>query len=133
MTGGSYCCVTHCHSRKGREKIGFFKAKRADEKRTEDWAKAISRKNQFGGLWMPSNCSFICANHFLSGKPSNDSGNPDWIPSLKLNQSEKSSLAKKPKTEKDQKRFQRFASRAQKDDGITPKPPQESAQVCYEN
>ena len=109
MTGGSYCCVTSCRSRKGREKIGFFKVKRANEKRTLDWAIAIDRKNQFGGLWMPSKSSFICANHFLDGKPSDDSGSPDYIPS-------KNMPSKKPKTEKDKKRFERLANRGKKDD-----------------
>ena len=108
MTGGSYCCITTCRSRKGREKIGFFKVKRANEKRTLDWAIAIDRKNQIGGLWMPSKSSFICANHFLDGKPSDDSGSPDYVPS-------KNMPSKKPKTEKDKKRFQRVANRGKKD------------------
>ena len=109
MTGGSYCCVADCRSRKGREKIGFFKVKRANEKRTLDWAKAIDRKNQFGGLWMPSKSTIICANHFLDGKPSDDSGHPDYIPSKNL-------PSKKPKTEQDKKRFQRLANRGKKED-----------------
>ena len=127
--GGAYCCVTDCHARKGREKIHFFKVQRANQKRTEDWAKAINRKNQFGGLWMPTKNSFICGNHFLEEKPSDDSGHPDWIPSLKLNQSKKSSLAKKPKTEKDQKRHERLANRAKKGIENGPKPVEDSDQV----
>ena len=78
---GAYCCVPACDSRKGdsregREKLSFFKVKRANEKRTLDWAIAIDRKNQFGGLWMPSKSTIICANHFLDGKPSDDSHVP---------------------------------------------------------
>ena len=69
-------------NKKGFE--GFFKVKRANEKRTLDWAKAIDRKNQFGGLWMPSKSTIICANHFLDGKPSDDSGSPDYIPSKNM-------------------------------------------------
>ena len=118
---GAYCCVPACDSRKGdsrkgREKLSFFKVKRADDQRTLAWATAINRKNQFGGLWMPSKNTFICGKHFLDGKPSNDSGSPDFIPS-KWPLPAKSSLAKKPKTEQDKKRFQRLANRAQNDVG----------------
>ena len=121
--GGAYCCVPNCNARRGREKISFFKVQRANQKRTEDWAKAINRKNQFGGLWMPTPSSFICGNHFLEGKPSDDSGHPDWLPSLKLNQS------KKPKTEKDLKRFERLSNQAKKDIKNGPEPEEDSDKV----
>ena len=118
---GACCCVPGCDSRKGdtregREKLSFFKVKRANEQRTIAWAKAINRKNQFGGLWMPSKNSFICGKHFLDGKPSDDSGSPDFVPS-KWPPPKKSSLAKKPKTEKDKQRFQRLANRSQNNTG----------------
>ena len=107
---GPYCCVTGCHSRRGREKVGFFKVKRASKERTEAWAKAINRKNKSGGLWMPTKNTLICGKHFLGDGPSDDSGSPDFIPS-QWPEPNLPSLGKKPKTQKDFKRFERVSNR----------------------
>ena len=38
--------------------------------------------NPDGTLWKPSLYSLLCEKHFVSGKPSNDTANPDYIPSI---------------------------------------------------
>ncbi len=105
--GGTVCCVTGCHSWKARDKIGFFKVKRkTNPSRTEAWTKAISRKNQDGSLWQPSDSTLICALHFVTGKPSDDPQNPDYIPS-KFNTGHI-----KEKTELDVNRYKRALDRS---------------------
>ena len=48
---------------------------------TNQWLKAIGRKNKDGSEWIPNNNSLICTLHFVSGKPSNDPGSLDFVPS----------------------------------------------------
>ena len=36
---GPYCCVTGCHSARGREEIGFFKVQRHSPSLTDAWAR----------------------------------------------------------------------------------------------
>jgi hypothetical protein len=77
---------------------------------------------------MPTKTSLICSLHFLGDNPSDDSGHPDYIPS-QWPEPKKSSLAKKPKTEKDQKRFERLSDRARKGNKNVQEPAEDSDQV----
>ena len=88
-------------------KIGFFLVQRKNQARTELWAKAISRKdNKTGELWMPSKNSFLCGHHFISGKPTEQPGSADYIPSVFT-----TDHISKPKTQNDQNRFERVQKR----------------------
>ena len=107
---GPNCCATFCKSRRGEDKIGFFRVlRKKDPVRTKKWAQKINRQNPDGTLWMPSQYSLICAKHFVSGRPSNDSANPDFLPSIfashgnpkSLNDLERFERAKKRLDEKD--------------------------------
>ena len=60
---------------------------------------------------MPSKSSYICGNHFLSGRPTDPPESADYIPSQFP-----TNHITKPKTEKDQKRFQRAQKRQEKVD-----------------
>ena len=88
-------------------KVGFFLVQRKNQARTELWAKAISRKdNKTGQLWMPSKNSFLCGHHFISGKPTEQPGSADYVPSIFT-----TGHISKPKTQNDQDRFERVQRR----------------------
>ena len=72
-----------CKSRRGEGNHYFFRVlRKKDATRTENWAKAINRINPDGTLWKPSEFSLICSDHFVSGRPSDDPTNPDFVPSI---------------------------------------------------
>jgi len=49
----------------------------------EKWVQAIKRVNEDGSPWYPKGTYvYICSDHFITGKPSSDPNNPDFIPSL---------------------------------------------------
>ena len=108
---GPYCCVTGCHSARGREEIGFFKVQRHSPSLTDAWARAIKRENKDGSLWYPSEWSVICGHHFLSEKPSIEPGNPDYIPSLFDRTNHNNKQSNKRKTNEDAERFNRHKER----------------------
>ena len=88
-------------------KVGFFLVKRKNQARTLLWAKAISRKDtKTGELWMPSNNSFLCGHHFISGKPTEQPGSADYVPTIFT-----TGHISKPKTQNDQNRFERLQKR----------------------
>ena len=73
----SSCCAIGCANRynKGKE-IRLYLFPR-DEERLAKWIKAIRRKN-----WQPNQHSRICSSHFISGRPSYEESNPDYVPSI---------------------------------------------------
>ena len=60
--------------------------------------------NPDGTLWKPSQYSLICAKHFVSGKPSNDTANPDYVPTIFPSHG-------RPKTQNDTERYERAEKR----------------------
>ena len=79
---GRICAALECNSRQGHCDLQFFHVKRASEEQTMAWAKAINRKNDDGGLWMPNSSDLICSKHFVTGKPSKDRRETDFRPTL---------------------------------------------------
>ena len=133
---GPYCCVTGCHSARGREEVGFFKAKRHSPSLTDSWARAIKRQNKDGTLWFPSKFSVICGNHFRNGEPSIEPGNPDYVPSVFDETEHNNHQSNKRKSEVDEERFDRLKVRvlnqndAKKDDSGTTNADEVSL-ICY--
>ena len=41
------------------------------------WIAAVGRKD-----WAPSEYSWICGEHFISGRKSNDPASPDYVPTI---------------------------------------------------
>ena len=103
---GHYCCVEGCHSRTGREDIGFFTVIRRFEEQTILWIDAINRINPDGSPWEPTKNTKICGFHFISGKPGTARLDPDYVPTLFLPGSS-DSLKSKEKLIKAKERFER--------------------------
>lgn len=84
-TRGIYCCVKNCKESTTKSGLQFFRVIRAkNESQTNAWTLAINRLENDGKLWRPKAGTRICAKHFVSGKPSCDPNNPDYIPSLHM-------------------------------------------------
>ena len=60
---------------------------------------------------MPSPFSLICGKHFVSGKPSNDTANPDYTPTIFESHGN-------PKSQDDMERFERAKKRLEEKDKV---------------
>ena len=73
------CCVVDCHNLyKKKSDISFHRFHHKVNRR-ERWIAAVRREN-----WMPnkSTCTWICSQHFVTGKKSNNPLAPNYIPSI---------------------------------------------------
>ena len=66
------------------KKSGFELSRRQTGASADQWLKAIGRKNKDGSAWRPSDSSRICNLHFISGRPSDNPEDPDFVPSKYL-------------------------------------------------
>ena len=73
---GQSCCAVECTNQflkgSGISSIVF----RLNQ-REERWIAAVSRKD-----WAPTNYTWICSQHFVSGSKSNDPPSPNYVPSI---------------------------------------------------
>ncbi|XP_057688682.1 zinc finger protein 462-like isoform X2 [Corythoichthys intestinalis] len=114
------CWVRGCVNRAdGTKKIGLYSipkvrqhegdfTKSLTEERRRLWLANIKRKDE------PSKHVRVCSDHFITGRPANmyDRTNPDWAPTLKLEEmTPTESLKKHAELERKQNRFQRTAKR----------------------
>ena len=76
------CCVYGCSLRRGQRTkylgIGFFNFPKTLGSR-KLWIKAIRRAN-----WNPGPSAKVCGRHFISGRPSSNAKDIDFIPTLHL-------------------------------------------------
>lgn len=71
------CCAVGCTNRfKKGSGVTFYRFPE-DEQRRLRWIAAVGRKD-----WLPSEYTWLCSDHFLSGCKSNDPLSPDYIPSV---------------------------------------------------
>ena len=71
------CCAIGCTNRY-HEGCGLsFYRFPADRSRRNKWLAAIKRKD-----WQPSDYSWVCSAHFVSGKKSDDPLSPDYVRSV---------------------------------------------------
>lgn len=71
------CCAVGCSRRSYRGcGVSFYRIP-ADANRRSLWLAAINRKS-----WQPTEHSWLCSAHFVSGKKSEDPLSPDYIPSV---------------------------------------------------
>ena len=95
---GKSCCAVGCVNRyKKNSGIHFYRF----QGRRARWIAAVGHKD-----WVPTQHSWICSTHFLSGAKSNDPLLPDYVPSI-------FSYTKSPlkrKLAKDRERYERAAN-----------------------
>jgi len=74
---GKSCCAVGCTNRfsKGGG-ISFYRFPTEPERR-ERWIAAVNRKD-----WAPTNYTWICSQHFVSGSKSDDPLSPNYVPSI---------------------------------------------------
>ena len=71
------CCAVNCTNRFKRDSgIGFYTIP-AKQVRREAWLRAISRAR-----WEAKSSDRLCGEHFVSGRPSRDPKNVDYVPTL---------------------------------------------------
>ena len=68
-----HCCANR-YSKSAS--IPFYRLP-TDAERKRMWIAAVNRKD-----WLPSEYSWICGKHFVSGRKSNDLAFPDYVPSV---------------------------------------------------
>lgn len=71
------CCAIGCTNRLTKGSSLSFYRFPTDTDRRRQWIAAIRRKE-----WEPNEYSYVCSAHFISGKKSNDSLSPDFVPSI---------------------------------------------------
>ena len=74
---GKSCCAIGCTNRhyKGCG-VSFYRFP-VDSSRRGSWVAAVKRKN-----WQPTEHSWLCSEHFISGKKSDDPLSPDFVPTV---------------------------------------------------
>uniref|UniRef100_T1IH87 THAP-type domain-containing protein n=1 Tax=Strigamia maritima TaxID=126957 RepID=T1IH87_STRMM len=90
----SFCCILDCSNRKTRELTKSFyrlpaiitkqgaEIEKISRRRRQQWISNISRDDlKCISSWR------VCSDHFVSGKPSTDEENVDWVPSINLGHS----------------------------------------------
>ena len=71
------CCAVGCTNRWMRGcGVSFYRFP-ADLERRARWVAAVNRKN-----WQPTDHSWLCSCHFISGAKSDDPMSPDSVPSV---------------------------------------------------
>ncbi|XP_066263592.1 uncharacterized protein [Branchiostoma lanceolatum] len=71
------CAAVGCHNRKNTGCPESFYRFPRDEPRRGRWIAAVKRED-----WLPTDSSRLCSTHFISGKKSDDTLSPDYVPSL---------------------------------------------------
>ena len=71
------CCVIGCYNKYSKGSgISFYRFPTDPEKRSK-WISAVKRKD-----WEPNKYTWLCSEHFISGKKINDPLSPDYVPSV---------------------------------------------------
>jgi len=77
------CVVIGCynHHQTGGG-VSFYRFPADNSERRRKWISFVSRENEDGSPWEPSDGDRVCSAHFISGKKSDDACNPDFVPSV---------------------------------------------------
>ena len=78
------CCVAGCTKRHETGASLSFAPFPVDPERRKLWVQALRRVNADGSKWEPGASHRVCGEHFVSGRPSKDKNNVDYIPTLCL-------------------------------------------------
>ena len=78
------CCAVGCKSKYPRDRatVKFFSFSRKNAEQLELWIKAVNRVQPDGTPWLPKSRARLCSKHFVSGEPSSNRTNSDYLPSI---------------------------------------------------
>ena len=93
------CCAPGCENRWSKGSSLSFYRFPADPGRRAEWVAAVRREK-----WEPTEHSWLCSAHFVSGSKSNDRLSPDYVPSV-------FSHTKSPRKRKAERDLQAFTRR----------------------
>ena len=71
------CCAVDCFNRLSKGSTLTFCRFPMDPEHRAQWITAVGRKN-----WNPTEYTWLCDAHFISGKKSNNPLSPDYVPSV---------------------------------------------------
>ncbi|XP_078606457.1 uncharacterized protein LOC144879100 [Branchiostoma floridae x Branchiostoma japonicum] len=110
------CCALNCTNRKDKGSRKKFFRIPAEPGRRAAWLRALKRSDFEQGkknptaAWTPRGHERVCSDHFISGNPSKDPADPDYVPSLfNLPTSASCNRSRNPVAKKD--RYMRAAKR----------------------
>ena len=87
---GKSCCVIRCTSKyKKGNGLHFYRIPKEPDDRRKLWIAAIKPVGPNGQQcqWEPKDDHRVCSRHFIKGTKSNDPDNPDYVPSINMENS----------------------------------------------
>jgi len=77
------CVVVDCYNHhQTRGGISFYCFPVDNLERRRKWISFVSRQNEDGSPWESADGDRVCSAHFISGKKSDDAGDPDFVSSV---------------------------------------------------
>ena len=110
LTMPTTCAVVGCKTRQRKGIPRSFYRIPPDSEHRCHWLAFINRKNEDGTPWRPGTGDRVCSDHFISGKKSNVSTHPDFVPSVSVRKRQQCRQGPGPACA----RFERSKNRAKK-------------------
>ncbi|XP_043279465.1 uncharacterized protein [Venturia canescens] len=78
------CCVVTCKNTSRKNDCKFYKFPTAKWKinQRNKWIAAVRRQNVDGSPWIPKPYNYICSDHFIGGKKSEEESSPSYAPTI---------------------------------------------------
>ncbi|XP_043281254.1 uncharacterized protein [Venturia canescens] len=78
------CCVVNCKKTSRKNDCKFYKFPTVKWKinQRNKWIAAVRRQNADGSPWIPKPYDYICSDHFMGGKKSEEEASPSYVPTI---------------------------------------------------